>query len=139
MIYISQKGQPYWYKVHGVRKGTSAKGVPYTFIKISSKDKKSGEYHNCTLTAWEDIDVKENDSVAIYGIDKADYSISESGFKTYTELQLGITNIKVKPAEADKTQTSDKSNTTKKPSASSNKKAPTDEELYGGDNEDLPF
>ena len=140
MVYLSQKEKPYWYKARRVFKGSTSKGEPYTFISISHKDKQDNDqYKNATLYVWDDVDIDEGDSVAIYAVSGVNYKVKEDGFKKYIDMQISATRIKVKPADEAKAPVEPKQGKANKPAPQqSASKVETDSELYGGD-DDLPF
>lgn len=148
MFYVSTKEKPYFYKARRVKKGTSSKGEPYTFVSISTKDKFDGDkWKDATLYVWKDIDIKEGDSIAFYNISGVNFKETESGFKKFSEIAISTEQVKVKSAEASD-EPAKKKDTPKEAPKAAEPEAPQFspatnnsgfEELYGGSDDDLPF
>lgn len=100
MFYVSTKKEPYFYKIQRIKKGTTSKGEPYTFIDVCSKDKRDGDkYKNASITIWEDVRAKEGDKIAIHSVSGFNYSESESGFKKYIRVEATVDRFTIKEAE----------------------------------------
>lgn len=144
MFYTSNKEKPYFYRAQRVKKGVTAKGDHYTFISISHKDKQdSDKWKNATLYVWDDVDIKEGDSVAFYNITGVNYKETESGFKKYIDLAISTSKVKVKSADekpaakSENTNNNTASPANTAPSYSSAVQNSDFEEV--GDEDDLPF
>lgn len=100
MFYVSTKKEPFFYKIQRIKKGTTSKGEPYTFIDICSKDKRDGDkYKNASITIWEDVRAEEGDKIAIHSVSGFNYSESESGFKRYIRVEATVDRFTIKEAE----------------------------------------
>ena len=139
MFYKASEEKETWYKVKRVKTGTTSRGDNYTFISIAAKDKQSDSWHNCTLSVWAKVKVKEGDSVSITEITAFDYKETEVGLKKYLDLQATV-KVKVKPGE--ESGSADDSAPVKKPAKqpSTRTVANTDDAIYGGvDDDEIPF
>lgn len=134
MFYVSSKEKTYWYKAQRVKKGTTAKGDAYTFVGISAKEKgEEKKYTNATLTIWDDVDIKEGDSICFFDITGVTYKQNETAVKTYVDMTVVTTKVKVKEASEKPAE---------KPAPKEEKPTPVPQEepLYGGvDDDTLPF
>ena len=142
MFYASKQDKPYFYKAQRIKKGTTAKGDHYTFVSISHKDKQDGDkWKNATIYIWDDVDVKEGDSIAFFNVTGVNYRETENGFKKYIDLVISTSKVKVKEATE---KSAEKSNNTASQSRTTTpeptQSAPVNEPQYVEVNDgDLPF
>ena len=135
MFLVSSKKKAYYYKANRVKKGTSSKGDPFTFVGISTKEKgEETRYANATLVIWQDVDIKEGDKIAFYDVTGVNFKTTETATKTFYDLSISATKVKVKEAsEKPAEKVAPKEEKSAQPER-------YEEPLYGGDGDDtLPF